>query len=206
MKRLPILMTLSLLVSSCGNSKTPEQKLFRAIKEQDLQLVQQLIDEGVDVNAKSPIGGPDSTGFLDGPLSATVVNGNYDTAAFLILAGADVNAQDLSGSAPLHRAAFFGRTDLVILLIENGAKVNIRNSILDSTPLHSAVQEGHVDAVEALLKAGASALAKDEEGKTPIYYATKNPQALTRVQLGLEPIPENNTKRIIQLLEQSVEN
>lgn len=50
-----------------------------------------------------------------------------DLARYLIEHGADVSAANRDGNTPLHTAAFLGRTELVKLLIKNGARLSQRN-------------------------------------------------------------------------------
>ena len=71
-----------------------------------------------------------------------------------------------SGASLLTVAAFSGQTEMVEMLLQQGADVNQRNG--DSgTPLHVAVFMGRVDAARKLLEAGADAAAKDGGGNTP---------------------------------------
>ena len=46
---------------------------------------------------------------------------------FMLAHGADVNATDSRGDTALHRAAYYGRKDMVALLLEYGARVNAQN-------------------------------------------------------------------------------
>jgi hypothetical protein len=54
--------------------------------------------------------------------------------------------------------------------IDNLEKVNAKKQ----TPLHLAAQAGDFDAVQALLIAGSSINVTDDEGKTPLHYATES--------------------------------
>src|SRR5205814_3806482 len=72
-------------------------------------------------------------------------------------AGADPNALDKSGVAPLHRAVRTRSSGAVSALIENGADPRLMNKS-GSTPLHLAVQNtGRSDS--------GSDAAKDEQGR-----------------------------------------
>jgi ankyrin repeat protein len=98
--------------------------------------------------------------------------------ALLIENGADPNALDKSGVAPLHRAVRQRCTKAVDALLRNGADVRLKNKS-GSTPLHLAVQNtgrggtGSPEAktcqkeiIELLLKAGAKLQDRDARGKT----------------------------------------
>lgn len=56
---------------------------------------------------------------------------------------------------PLHCAARIGHTNMVKLLLENGASPNLATTA-GHTPLHTAAREGHVDTALALLEKEAS--------------------------------------------------
>ena len=49
-------------------------------------------------------------------------------------AGTDVNAKDEDETTPLHRAAYYGHKEIVVLLIAKGADVNVKNDV-GYTPL-----------------------------------------------------------------------
>ena len=54
-------------------------------------------------------------------------SGFYDTCSLLLQKGAYVNEAQRDGSTPLHGAAFFGHELIVGLLLQHGAKSDIRN-------------------------------------------------------------------------------
>ena len=64
------------------------------------------------------------------PLNLAVENGQADVAAFLIRAGADVNARGEWYSS-LHSAILYGDADIVTLLLENGARTSTKIRIHD---------------------------------------------------------------------------
>jgi hypothetical protein len=71
------------------------------------------------------------------------------------------------GSSPLIIAALVGYTDVVRLLVENGADVNYRN-MDKSTALHTAAFFCHREIVEFLLEQGAQTDIRNVYGRTPL--------------------------------------
>lgn len=84
----------------------------------------------------------------------------------------NVNARDSNGrrSTPLHFAAGFGRSDVVELLLTNGANVHSKDEG-GLVPLHNACSFGHADVVQLLLKHGADPNARDKWSYTPLHEA-----------------------------------
>lgn len=88
----------------------------------------------------------------------------------LIKAGADVNAINRFGLAPLHQAA---RDHLAVgILIAAGADVNARCKY-GTTPLHAAAYRRAADSVAAMAAAGANVNATMKDGCTPLHLAAK---------------------------------
>ena len=88
-------------------------------------------------------------------------------ARMVLDAGADVNARDEYGRAPLHDAAERGGPAFVELLLSRGAGPNAA-SPGGSTALHSAES---AESVRLLLNAGAEANARTQDGRTPLHVA-----------------------------------
>jgi len=82
----------------------------------------------------------------------------------------DLNLPDDAGRTPLHLAATHCRTDVILLLLNKGARINAKANG-GATPLHLAAQGGCVDAVNLLLAKGAKVNARDDQGRTPLVRA-----------------------------------
>lgn len=91
-------------------------------------------------------------------------------ARALILHKADVNAQGLDGSTPLHCAAASRSPELVNMLMEHGGDASATN-FEGRTPLHLAAAANEVSVVHKLLAAGAHIEAKDKADRTPLHLA-----------------------------------
>ena len=81
--------------------------------------------------------------------------GDIERVRILLEQGADVNARNAVGAAPLHEAAWSGNSELVDLLLARGADVNERHAEAGSTPLHYAVITNQPEIVKTLLRHGA---------------------------------------------------
>src|ERR1700761_3350581 len=106
------------------------------------------------------------------PLGLACYFGQLEVARYLILKGADVNLPSNNGFNvfPIHSAAAGNYTDIVRILIENGAQVNVRQQA-GATPLHSAAQNGNLELLIMLLENGAETNVRMEGGKMPADLA-----------------------------------
>ena len=91
----------------------------------------------------------------------------------------------------LHSAAMNGHFEIVKLLIEAGASVNIQTNG-GWTPLCGAAENGHFKVVQFLLQAGADVNMKDNHGATAVHYAASNGDHLDIVKLLLQEESINN--------------
>jgi len=150
--------------------------LIAAYNDGAIEAARLLLDKGADVNTR------DSTGIS--VLALAAFANNIELARILIAKGANVNNVDGLGFTPLLNAAGNGDRNaaMVKLLIEHGAKVNVKSAdtvetvkngplmLGRLTPLHLAVQANY-EAAETLLKAGADINAKDVRNATPLVFA-----------------------------------
>jgi ankyrin repeat protein len=95
-----------------------------------------------------------------------------DAARMLIEAGADVNAAATNAQkvAIIHSAVASRNFEIVRLLIEKGARVNVVQE-RDFTPLHEAAGQGNRAMTELLIEAGADPSARTADGHTPADIA-----------------------------------
>jgi ankyrin repeat protein len=91
--------------------------------------------------------------------------------ALLVQAGADIEAPDGLDRRPLSRAAAAGNTEVVAFLLDHGAEIDGRNGIYHRTALIEAAYLGRLDSARLLLQRGADINARDDRGKSALWYA-----------------------------------
>ncbi|XP_063286563.1 caskin-1 isoform X2 [Pelobates fuscus] len=122
-----------------------DQELLQAVKTEDLGMVHKLLQRPKAGKAK-----------LLG--SAKRVN---------------VNFQDTDGFSALHHAALIGNTELITLLLEAQAAVDIKDN-KGMRPLHYAAWQGKKEPMKLLLKAGSAVNIQSDEGQIPLHQAAQH--------------------------------
>ena len=127
------------------------QKLFSAVYENDINLIQQLINDGQDVTAVDEFG-----------QTALHITQNEAVANLLIKAGADINAKDFDYQmTPI----FNKEVNLSKILVKAGADINARSK-KGNTPLMWYCYSGYLEGVEYLVSLGADVNAVNSDGQT----------------------------------------
>ena len=114
---------------------------------------------------------------LAGPnedLIHAIKNGDDGGVIDAIKGGADINKQDsdLQESPPLVEAARYGFSNIIFILLKNGANPNARE-YFGAVALDYAAEQGNIQAVKVLVEHGADVNAKDKYG-TPLISAVSN--------------------------------
>lgn len=192
--------------------------LSRAIADDDVDLVRELIIKGANVNGKE-----ESYSKIT-PLFVAVENGNVEVVRLLLNFGAKVNARDSEKQTPIMRldddatpelvelllqyrakieavdsegntalifAAERANSEVVGALIDGGADVNASNKE-GKTALMGAADADNIESVRALLVAGAKASAKDDEGDDAWEYAYDKEIKALLVSYGATPRPDTD--------------
>lgn len=85
--------------------------------------------------------------------------GHTDVVRLLLEAGVDPNRYNPDGfhshSTPLHQAVWSGGDEVVRLLVERGARLDIKDTVYEATPLEWAVYGKRADAAKFLRQKGA---------------------------------------------------
>nr|HRC87165.1 ankyrin repeat domain-containing protein [Thermoanaerobaculia bacterium] len=90
-------------------------------------------------------------------LRAAATEGNVERVRALLASGVDVNAKSEYGATALSFACDKGRTEVVRLLLEKGAEVEVEDTFYHSTPAVWAAYNGHAEVIRLLLEKGVAA-------------------------------------------------
>lgn len=116
-----------------------------------------------------PINGIDHNG--DTSLHIAAQHGRTEIVETLLKLKADEKIRNVLSCLPLHNAARNNHINTVRVLLENGAKVDVRDGIAGFTSLHLAVECGHVEMIKYLLDKNANVNTKDFKGGRPLHSA-----------------------------------
>ena len=168
------------IASSLGLSAQPDLRLIQAVRNQDVELTRELVEQGVDVNtpqgdgttalhwaahrddratadllirAGANVNAANDLGAT--PLQVTCQNRSGPMVRLLLAAEADANAELLNGETVLMICAQTGDTSSVEALLDDGARVNQQESGHEQTALMWAAAQGHAEVVRLLLESGA---------------------------------------------------
>lgn len=141
--------------------------LFAAIRAGDKKVVAALLAD------RSLAKKTDSYGST--PLMHAALYSDADAMGLLLAAGADVNVANSDGMTALMWAV--GNLDKTRLLIDKGAKVDVRTELGRTPLLIASTYAGNVDVVRLLLQQGAKVADIDQFGETPLTSAAKRGDA-----------------------------
>jgi hypothetical protein len=136
-----------LALLACGtpvNSKPEMGNVFvRQLKNFDEEIFHALVQSGADIDARCGMS----------LFQSACEIGHLPLLECLIRAGAKRNEKDVIGRCPLHIAAAAGKTDVCILLLQNGAQINALSSSRMSAAFHAA-NSGQTTTGIALIQVG----------------------------------------------------
>jgi ankyrin repeat protein len=157
-------------------------KLYSAIRADDLRQMKMLLDGGAVANTAGPDGIT--------PLMVVAEIGSADALKMLIDRNVDVNARNASGSTAL----MFSVTDAkkVRLLLDHGADVNVVARSGRTALIIASFVNPSADVVRMLLARGANVAAMDQRKVTPMNAATFGNDTAT-IRLLLDASADINT-------------
>jgi ankyrin repeat protein len=139
------------------------KKFFQSVADGNYSQVKNLIEQGVDVNAR-----------MNGCTALMLASqeGYKEIAGLLIEKGADIDAKNSNWTTSLMYASQSGNIDIVKMIIDAGADVSARDN-MGRIALMYASESGHTDVVMLLITNGANVKAQDETGVTALMLASQ---------------------------------
>ncbi|XP_044739630.1 serine/threonine-protein phosphatase 6 regulatory ankyrin repeat subunit C-like [Chrysoperla carnea] len=145
--------------------------LCDALDNKHSEVAKLLLTSGTAVNSKE--NNYQSTS--ETPLHFAVMNGDIEIMKMLLVRRANINAQNIYGQTPLHKAIEKNdRVEIIELLLKHEADVNVKDRN-DQTPLYVSIKNNRLEIIELLLKHNADVNVEDEDRNTPLFYAIQNP-------------------------------
>ncbi|WBA81036.1 ankyrin repeat domain-containing protein [Endozoicomonas sp. GU-1] len=180
-----------------------ETALHLAALHGSKRIIELLVNKGADVNAKTSYGWTvmqcaHKKGSIT-PLIRCMVNAGlkidarcdncgstmlahaaredrWELVEFLLGKGARVNAEiNIRGTA-LHLAVRQGRQDVIKMLVNHEANINVRSHHKGKSVLHDAARLGRPEIIDQLMGYGADISARDNNGKTVLHDAARQDQ------------------------------
>jgi ankyrin repeat protein len=143
--------------------------MVAAAYEGNLRRVQELLDQGVDINAKNKDG---VTALWKTALSASHSRKSSQMAEFLLDKGADPNFKDEYGRTALMWASWHGPVELVRLLLDKGADADDGESLFCAV-FYAMLNEHNLEVMKLLLDRGAKVNKETKYGMTALMNAAQ---------------------------------
>ncbi len=168
LRYLAALIIISLYALGCANSNiSPEKqdvRLIEAVRRQDKALVQQLINNGIDVDTVIPQRSATA-------LISAVKTKNIEIAGILLANRASVNLANSDGETPLLFAIYQGDEQMIKILLKAGANPNQARKRFKIAPLHVAAARGEAMIIRELIANKANVNLAAEAGVTALRIA-----------------------------------
>ncbi|XP_030577937.1 kinase D-interacting substrate of 220 kDa B isoform X5 [Archocentrus centrarchus] len=148
-----------------GRSDNGQTPLMLAAEQGSLEIVQELIRRGANVNL-------DDVDCWSALISAAK-EGHVEVVKELLENSAYIEHRDMGGWTALTWASYKGRVEVTKLLLEHGANPNTTGQQYSVYPIIWAAGRGHADIVKLLLQNGAKVNCSDKYGTTPLIWAAR---------------------------------
>ncbi len=142
-----------------------------------IKVINKLVELGIDIN-EPVIKGKTPANIVASLQKRTMMFGNkkddYYEKAGVFFSLESMECIDNNGTSAMHEAAKNNHTEMLKVMIEKGADVNITQdepSDAGSTPLHIACSYGNADTVKLLMESGADDSIQNVKGETPAHLA-----------------------------------
>jgi Ankyrin repeats (3 copies) len=171
-----------------GGEKKRIGEVVAAARAGDTPKVQQLLSNGIDINAAEPESGQT-------PLLAALDKGHWTTAELILSKHPDLTREDNQGNSPLYLVVLRGYSavDMVTKLLDAGAQVDLGPHTDDNPgakPLYICCAAGANACIKTLPVRSASVLVKQMRS---MRYLSEEPTATSDMPRGA-PLP-NRQKR-----------
>ncbi|XP_073788298.1 kinase D-interacting substrate of 220 kDa B isoform X5 [Danio rerio] len=148
-----------------GRSDNGQTPLMLASEQGSLEIVQELIRRGANVNL-------DDVDCWSALISAAK-EGHVEVVKELLENSAYIEHRDMGGWTALTWASYKGRVEVATVLLENGANPNTTGQQYSVYPIIWAAGRGHAEIVKLLLEHGAKVNCSDKYGTTPLIWAAR---------------------------------
>jgi ankyrin repeat protein len=156
----------SLLVCACAPKFPP---IVDAGMQGDDPQLRAMLSNGTPVDQPGPEG---STA-----LYWAALHGRTSTVQLLLDAGANPSARTLRNSTPLEVAVGGKHPDVIRLLVDADAEIDVQSDDQGTSPLMIAASSGQTDVVRLLVSRGANPNLKNRAGQTALFSAVKEDQS-----------------------------
>ncbi|XP_067337281.1 kinase D-interacting substrate of 220 kDa B isoform X10 [Channa argus] len=148
-----------------GRSDNGQTPLMLAAEQGSLEIVQELIRRGANVNL-------DDVDCWSALISAAK-EGHLEVVRELLENSAYIEHRDMGGWTALTWACYKGRVEVAKVLLEQGANPNTTGQQYSVYPIIWAAGRGHSEIVKLLLEQGAKVNCSDKYGTTPLIWAAR---------------------------------
>uniref|UniRef100_A0A8C1FHT3 Kinase D-interacting substrate 220b n=1 Tax=Cyprinus carpio carpio TaxID=630221 RepID=A0A8C1FHT3_CYPCA len=148
-----------------GRSDNGQTPLMLASEQGSLEIVQELIRRGANVNL-------DDVDCWSALISAAK-EGHVEVVKELLENSAYIEHRDMGGWTALTWASYKGRVEVAKFLLESGANPNTTGQQYSVYPIIWAAGRGHAEIVKLLLEHGAKVNCSDKYGTTPLIWAAR---------------------------------
>ncbi|KAI3364689.1 hypothetical protein L3Q82_011460 [Scortum barcoo] len=152
-----------------GRSDNGQTPLMLAAEQGSLEIVQELVRRGANVNLDDVVSDSHSCQDCWSALICAAKEGHVEVVKELLENSAYIEHRDMGGWTALMWAAYKGRVEVTMLLLEHGANPNTTGQQYSVYPIIWAAGRGHADIVKLLLQNGAKVNCSD---KVSITYTT----------------------------------
>ncbi len=160
--------------------KEIDETIFKAIKNNDLSVVQKAVTQGANINAQleecEEHGNPGWT-----PLMAAAASNTVEIAKYLLDKGADLSPCNTKGSTVLMLACSRGRLELVTMFLEKNADVHAKDddgytalmAVCSGKTLDTdGTEDDYLEITRLLIAQGVNVNETENKGETALHKAT----------------------------------